>query len=169
MFDKEYVFYGKHAEMVNKLKGKLSDSIPGIFSTNWLIFNIAPFIGYKYKRKAEVDKNIDITSKIFVKEMLDHQEEFTANFRCLMMLVNKEISDKEKIDIAFRLDDDDEKRKKYDTIYNEYVLGGVEVLYEEIFIKNEPENIDDYIRNLFEFVQDYYQRSYKIEIEATVY
>jgi len=39
-------------------------------------------------------------------------------------------------------------------------LGGIEVLYEEIFEKDSPEGIDDYIRNLFLFVQDYYQRSY---------
>ena len=73
---------------------------------------------------------------------------------------NKDISDKEKIDIAFRLDDKDNERKPYDDIFNSYVLGGIEVLYEEIFEKDSPEGIDDYIRNLFLFVQDYYQRSY---------
>ena len=97
--------------------------------------------------------------------MLEHADEFTVNYRCLMMIINKDISDKEKIDIAFRLDDKDNERKPYDEIFNSYVLGGIEVLYEEIFEKDSPEGIDDYIRNLFLFVQDYCQRSYDINSE----
>lgn len=160
MFDNEYIFYGKHANMVNKLKGKLGDTLPGLFSSNYLLYNIAPYIGYRYKRKGTIDKSTDVTSKILKGEMLEHADEFTVNYRCLMMIINKDISDKEKIDIAFRLDDKDNERKTYDDIFNSYVLGGIEVLYEEIFEKDSPEGIDDYIRNLFLFVQDYYQRSY---------
>lgn len=39
------------------------------------------------------------------------------------------------MDIAFRMDDKDRERKTYDELYNSYVLGGVEVLYERIFDK----------------------------------
>ena len=57
MFDNEYIFYGKHANMVNKLKGKLGDTLPGLFSSNYLLYNIAPYIGYRYKRKGTIDKS----------------------------------------------------------------------------------------------------------------
>lgn len=54
MFDNEYIFYGKHANMVNKLKGKLGDTLPGLFSSNYLLYNIAPYIGYRYKRRVRL-------------------------------------------------------------------------------------------------------------------
>ncbi len=75
------------------------------------MYNIAPYIGYRYKRKGTIDKSTDVTSKILKGEMLEHADEFTVNYRCLMMIINKDISDKEKIDIAFRLDDKDNERK----------------------------------------------------------
>ena len=53
MFDKEYVFYGKHAAMVKKLTSKLSDEIgKGFFATNYEVYRVAPMVGWIYKRTA---------------------------------------------------------------------------------------------------------------------
>ncbi|GEM_PF-2796814 len=51
-------------------------------------------------------------------------------------------------------------QKSYDALFNQYVLGGVEILYEEIFEKNKPKTADDYLRNLYDFLEDYHERCY---------
>lgn len=158
MFDKEYVFRGKHARMVKKLVAKLSDDVGGsFFATNLDVYRLAPIVGYIYNRKAEVDKSDDST-KIFSEKIRDSKDELIFNYRVLMMLLNNEKSDTEKLDIAFRMDDKDSERKEYDTLYNLYVLGGIEEIYERIF--NNVEGVDDYIMNLHDFLSDLNVRLY---------
>lgn len=166
MFDKEYVFKGKHAQMVDRLKGVLSTDInKGIFRTNYQIYQIAPIIGYLFKRKAPVDKS-DYTSKIFKGEIMDHAEEFKYNYRLLMLLLYKDEKDTEELkNIVFRLDNKDEERIQYDLLYDDYVRGGIEVLYEHIFEDaNEP---DEYIINLYNFITDFNSRYYA-EVPDTI-
>lgn len=158
MFDREYVFRGKHAEMVDRLKAKLSDEIgTGLFDTTYDIYRIAPIIGWIYNRKSVVDKT-DKTSKIFGDKMMNEKDDLLFNYRLLMMLSNKNVVDEEVINIAFRLDDKDDERKEYDDLYNSYVLGGLEEMYERIF--GEGDSTDDYIMNMFDFVNDLNMRLY---------
>ena len=162
MFDREYVFYGKHAEMVEKLKAKLSDEIgTGFFETNYDIYRVAPIVGYIYNRQSEIDK-AENTTKVFGDKMMKGKDELTFNYRLIMMLALKK-SPEEIANITFRLDDKDEERKEYDKLYNSYVLGGIEEIYERIFGKDD--NIDDYIMNMFDFVNDLNVRIYNQGIE----
>ena len=49
MFDKEYIFYGKHAMMADKLKAKLDDEVGrGFFGTIYDIYHLAPIVGLIY-------------------------------------------------------------------------------------------------------------------------
>ena len=158
MFDKEYVFRGKHAMMVKKLAAKLSDEVgSGFFATNYDIYRLAPIIGWVYNRKADIDKGEEST-KIFGDKILNEKDEMIFNYRVLMLLENSKKTDQEKIDIAFKLDNDDEARKEYDKLYNSYVLGGVEEMYERIFA--DSDSIDGYIMNLQEFIEDLQVRLY---------
>lgn len=166
MFDKEYVFYGKHAAMVKKLTSKLSDEIgKGFFATNYEVYRVAPMVGWIYKRTAKADK-ADTNTKIFPETMLSKQQELIFNYRNLMALIYKDKSKEAMMEIAFRLDHDDEKRKEYDEIYDSYVLGGVEEIYERIFEKNDADSIEEYLMNLHEFLQDLNARLYGVmEVE----
>lgn len=163
MFDKEYQFRGKHAEMVLRLTGNLDKEIgKGLFRSNYDVYEIAPIIGYLFKRKAPLDRS-EPTTKIFRDKVMDEAEELKYNFRVLMMLIDKETkSIDERVDIAFRLESEDEKRLPYDLIYDEYVRGGVEVLYEHIF--KDAKDTDEYIINLYNFLQEFNNRYY-VEIE----
>ena len=129
------------------------------FSTNFDVYRIAPVIGYIYNRQAEVDKGDD--TKIFSEKIRNNRDELLFNYRVFMMLLNVNKSDEEKIDIAFKMDDKDEERKAYDVLFNSYVLGGVEELYEQIF--NNADSIEDYIMNLNEFLRDLRVRLYGID------
>ena len=56
MFDREYYFYGKHADMVRKLTTNWNDKIgASVFERNLDVYEIAPIIGWIYNRKAEVE------------------------------------------------------------------------------------------------------------------
>lgn len=160
MFDKEYVFYGKHADMVRKMTAKLSDEIGrGFFDTNYEIYRVAPFVGWIYKRRAAIDKNGENT-KIFPDKMMKGQQDLVFNYRNIMALHFGNRSTEEIMHIAFRLDYEEEERKEYDEIYNSYVLGGVEEMYEQIFEKNGADSVDEYIRNLYEFLEELNMRLY---------
>ncbi len=126
MFDKEYVFYGKHAQMVKKLSGKLSPESGKLFETNYDVYLLAPIIGYLYGRKSSVTKEIEDDTKVFRDKIMTEKENLMFNFR-LLMLTNKseDLNAQEKIELAFRSENDDEKRKTYDELYNSYVLGGM--------------------------------------------
>lgn len=162
MFDKVYIFSGKHADMVKKLTAKLSDEIGrGFFTTNYEVYQVAPMVGWIYKRTAKVDKSDNIT-KIFPETMIAGQQDLLFNYRNLMALIYQEKDTEEMMSIAFQLDHEDEKRKQYDEIYNSYVLGGVEEIYERIFENNNAGNVDEYIMNLYEFLQELNVRLYGV-------
>lgn len=158
MFDKQYVFYGKHAKMVKKLTAKLSDEVnKGFFATNYDVYRLAPIIGWVYNRKADVDKSIDDETKIFAEKMRDEKDDLVFNYRTLMLLKHKD--QENRMDIAFKMDYKDEERKPYDKEYDQYVLGGVEEIYEHIF--GQGETIDDFVMNYYEFVQELNVRLYE--------
>lgn len=160
MFDKEYAFYGKHAKMIERLKANLGDEIGrGFFTTTYDIYQVAPLVGWLYKRRANIDKAGE-TTKIFPDKMLKEKRNLLFNYRNIMMLHFRDRSTEEMMKIAFELDYNDEERKEYDEIYNSYVLGGLEEIYEQIFLKDGPTTIDEYIQNMYEFLEELNMRLY---------
>lgn len=163
MFDKEYVFRGKHADMVKRLTGSLGSNIKkSFFETNYDVYLIAPLVGYLYQRRAKVEKGEDNTTKIFADKMMNEKDNTVYNYRILMLMQNKDKPQDELTRIVFKLDNDDEARKQYDELFNEYVLGGVEVLYEKIF--GEDSELEDYLMNMYNFLDEFNNR-YFAEIE----
>lgn len=165
MFDKEYFFYGKHADMVKRLTSKLDDAIEkSFFTTNADIYLIAPLIGYIYNRKAKVPQDRSKSTKVYITKMFDYKDDMIFNYRNLMIMLYKDDPDKNAVDIAFRMDEKDEERTEFDQIYDSYVLGGVEELYERIF--GEGDSTDAYILNYYDFLQDLNVRWYGASVEV---
>ena len=159
MFDKEYRFVGKHAEMVKRLTSVIGPNLSGkIFETNYDVYVVAPLVGYLYNKKAPVDKEnqADSVTKIFRDKMMDETETLKYNYRMLMLLIFRDSSPEERTRIAFKLDNNDEEREKYDMLYDEYVRGGVEVIYNHIF--EDADDVDGYLMNLYEFLDDFNNR-----------
>lgn len=163
MFDREYYFYGKHADMVKKLTAKWNDEIGApVFERNLDVYEVAPIIGWIYNRKAEVERDENNKTRVFRDKMLDDRPQLLFNYRNLMLLNGEKMDSEERMDIAFHMDDKDEERKTYDELYNSYVLGGVEVLYERIFgNESKPE---EYLMNFYEFLEELEVRIYKKDV-----
>lgn len=161
MFDKEYIFYGKHAMMVKRLTSKLSDQIgTSLFNTNYDVYRIAPVIGWVYNRKATIEKTGENT-KIFADKMIREKDSTVFNYRTLMCLACSHMNLEEEQNIVFKLDDKDEERKPYDELFDAYVLGGVEVIYEKIF--TGATTVEEYLMNMYEFLMELNVRFYGAE------
>ena len=63
MFDKEYSFRGKHAEMVTKLTSEFDNQKNKFFEHNYDVYMLAPIIGFLYQRKAALDKSKEFVAR----------------------------------------------------------------------------------------------------------
>ena len=163
MFDKEYIFRGRHAEFVKDLTGRFGpDSKFQILSRNLDLYLLAPIIGFLYNRQADIDTSINSegkneNTKIFLEQMLKIKDEMIYNYRLIMLRDKKYESDFEKrIEKAFKNLGTPEGEKDYEH-FNRYVLGGVEILYEKIMLS--ARNSEDYILNLVNFMKEFDEKN----------
>lgn len=158
MLQKEYVFYGKHAEYVKRLTSKvIIDTNISILNRNVDVLLLGSIIGLVYGRKASVDRNgkDGSNTKIFAETMIKESQNISYNYELIMMINNKETEDIElRLDKAFRYVNKSEDFKiECKKIFTEYILGGVEVLYEKII--GNSSTTEEYISNLYEFIDDF--------------
>lgn len=153
-FNKEYVFRGKHAQYVKALTttfGKNENYI--MFKRNYDVYLLAPIIGFLNKKVAEIDTSSDETTKIFLEQILKIKEDVKYNYRLIMLNDKKHEPDyEERINKAFKYIGTSEGEKDLE-LFNKYVLGGVEILYERIIKKVKTS--EDYILNLTEFTKEF--------------
>lgn len=161
----EFVFKGKHAEYLTKLTSEIDTRTKfKIFQRNVDVLIFAPIVGMIYGRKSKIDYNNSIKDKSINYQQLT-RESSTLNYNkeLVLLLSNKdEIDVNERINKAFRYIYDDreeykEKKEQCENEYMEYVLGGVEVLYEKIM--TDAKTVEDYIDNIFGFIKDIKEKS----------
>ena len=165
MFDKEYSFTGKHAEMVIKLTNEFDSKKNKFFDHNYDVYMLAPIIGFLYQRKAELDRNSDIKpTKIFPEQLIRRADDFKFNYRLIMLLDKEYEPDLEKrIEKAFRGLDSPEDEE----LYESYVRGGIEVLFEKLI--EGASNPEDYPNKLFDFLEEFDERyNQEIDLESVL-
>lgn len=155
LFNSNITFTGKHANYLRLLaKGSNTDvrQREFIFQYNYEVLEAAPLIGFLYKRMGVPDTDSIIKKNvIFAEQLINVYDKLDLSYRILMLLHDKEhISSEEHLNRAFRYDRNIEKRKIGDSIFWQYILGGIEVLYEELIAKSN--NTDDDIKNLYYLV-----------------
>lgn len=133
----EKKFYGKYSEYVDFLcKDRLKENENGInlFDTKIELYYIAPLVGLKYGRKSkDADSTSDrkTTTTIQLPQIKNYESELIFSYRIVMLLDNKEnLSYEERLDRAFRDEHDEKKLKENLNLFDQYVLGGIEYLYE---------------------------------------
>lgn len=152
MFDKEYSFKGTHADKVIKLTAKFDDK-NAVFKRNLDVYIMAPIVGFLYQRKAEGNNEGDQkTTKIFPQQLIENQDDLAFNYRLIMLLDKNYEPDLEKrIDKAFR-DYNSSRASEDEKLFESYVLGGVDVLYEKII--GNTGNTETYLSNLYDFMEE---------------
>lgn len=156
LFQGQYRFFGTHADRVKRLTAEFDTGKHKLFGTVHEVFQLAPVVGFVYKRKANVNRDVPGDISIFDAEMSRHKDVFQFNYQLIMLLDADYAADFDtRVDKAFK-DYGTDKAKPDEDLYESYVRGGVDVLYEKLI---EPSNSpDDYTKNLYEFMEDFESR-----------
>lgn len=155
MFDKQYRFTGTHAKMVKELTSGFDESGSlKLFKRNLDVYINAPLVGFIGKRKGQKNTDKDIPDvSILGDQMTGETSNLEYVFRLILLLDEEYEPDKEKrLDKAFRYfgkegTEDDIK------LFDEYVLGGIEILYEKL-IENSS-NTSEYIKSLYDYIDEF--------------
>ena len=156
LFQGQYWFYGTHAEKVKRLTSEFDSNKQKLFSYNHEIYQLAPIVGYLYNCKSLLNKDNNIDTSIFPEQISSHRHIFLFNYQLIMLLDKENEPNFDiRIDKAFRYFGTD-KAKDDEELFESYVRGGIDILYEKLI---EPsKSPDDYIKNLYEFVNDFETR-----------
>jgi hypothetical protein len=156
MFDKQYRFTGTHAEKVNALTAIFDEAAKAkLFDRNLDVYINAPIIGFLHKRKGVKNTNSEIADQnIFPEQMRDNAELLKYIFRLILILdAENEPNEELRMDKAFKTFGDDESDI---ALFDAYVLGGVEVLYEKLIEgSNDP---TEYVNRMYDFVEEFNDR-----------
>ena len=155
-FKKEFEFKGKHADMVSEL-WRANDYEHTYFKRLIDVYILAPIIGFRLNRKAEVDYSTTSTRSIFSEQMKKEKETLDFIMQMILLLenVDHDTSD-ECINRAFKGVESQEKYDKYSKLFHDYVRGGVEELYERLVVRKpemDEELYDDRTSNLYALME----------------
>jgi len=161
MFDSDYTFYGKHAtymkELVNEIKA---------FERYIDVYMAGAALGALYERQAEPTESTDrarIYADAFIKEHVKCNELFRT---VILADKTKPWSSEERVNICFRYRDrvednavppisheEVEIMKEALSLFNSYVLGGIEILYDR-FSSNTTTDIDETVDYAYKLIFD---------------
>jgi len=176
MFDKDMQIRGKYAtywKALTQLPGNAVETSKNfkIFESYISVYMVAPIIGLLYGKKVKYDSSDGVkdTAGMLAEVQIKNKSKLKYIYRLIVLSdTSLGLSEEEKINMAFREDNNDESVKKGMELYTEYFLGGVEVLYKE-FVENCTTD-DDYIQKMFEFITDFKEEQgideKKVEIES---
>ena len=151
MYEKDIIITGTHASYIKEMK-----EVAGLFARNLDIYMLAPIMGFLNNRKGQKNNEGGEKSTIQAQQLSNVKEDCELIYRLIILLDGDDIDKDERLNRAFRYDSDVEKKKEFDNameIYNEYVLGGIEYMY-ETFVAGCVE-VDDYTTKIFEAASDF--------------
>lgn len=170
MFENDYTINGKHATYLKHIaKDKNNPSKPYIFERYIDVYMNAAVLGFLYGRHVAKDNTSQDRARIYADAFSNEKRQCDFIYRLIMLLdKTEELSQKEQLDRAFRndtqlkTDEDKGKHQKNMNLFHSYILGGIEILYEQ-FISGTT-NQEDYIKKIYDITENF-----KAEIEGISY
>lgn len=165
MFDHDISINGPQVGQLKDLC-ELAGNVPDAAEhNNYKIFKayvdayvLCPLIGYHYSRRLKPGSQKDGHIGIRANELISRSRELKFIYQILMLIDEDSEPDKDKriyraFNFSEKTKEDQEFIRNNMAIYNEYFLGGVEVLHQEIVEKCT--DIDSYERRIFEYVKQF--------------
>lgn len=152
LFDNEIEINGKYATMARFLKEEA-----GIFATFREAYLTAAIIGFLNKAKETKDNQDKVqAASIFPNELSKRKADLKLLYR-IFMLVEEVPSDtiEDYMNRAFRDDSEEENKDKLKSnmnLFNGYVCGGLEFLYNKF---KDSDKADDIINILYEYIHSF--------------
>lgn len=136
-FKKQVELTGKHARMARELWQR--DHQEATYFKRLIdLYKMAPAVGYLSERKAVKDSGTEETATIFL-EQINREKEFLENIMTMILMAEYADSGlykkEEAVKEAFRGPQTQEAYEQCVEIFESYVRGGIEVLYEELVLK----------------------------------
>jgi hypothetical protein len=151
MFNDDYSFRGKHANMVNDLTAPFDKNNNKLFARNLDVYLLAPIVGFLYQKKAEYDTK-ESTTNILYAAMSKETNQLWFIYRLILLLDKKHEPDfTTRVNKAFR-DYGTQKAKPDEELFESYVRGGVEFLHEKL--TSSVAKPEDYLKKLFELISE---------------
>ena len=160
IFNGDYQFKGIHAEKVNRLTGTFNRANNRLFNRNLDVYILAPIVGFLYNRTAILSttdsQGKTATTNILYDAMSKELTSLWFNYRLIILLDKQhELDFDKRVDKAFR-SYGKEQAIPDEERYEEYVRGGVDVLFEKLIEQSNKE--EDYLNNLFAFMEEVEER-----------
>jgi hypothetical protein len=153
LFLEDYLFKGKHEEMARKLISVLdAESNTKIFNSAVELYMSAAIVGCRYNRKASIVKTDNVqTLKIMSGQFANHYHTLLFIYKLILLTSGgeDEVSSIDRINRAFRFYEEEVNIELFDS----YVLGGVEILHDVFFTKQNKRYID-YLNSLQGFLEE---------------
>ena len=100
------------------------------------LYVVAAVIGFRVDRKAEADYAPNESKSIFPEQMTGAKDDLDFIMQMMMILENRrELGPEESVKKAFRGVETQEEFEYYRDLFNSYVRGGVEELYERLILR----------------------------------
>ncbi|WP_226537432.1 hypothetical protein [Fictibacillus halophilus] len=161
MFENDITISGKHATYTKFLVNEAK-----VFKRYIDVYMNGAIFGFLYGRISEKDKDSTDRARIYADALATERLKCDFIYRLIMLLdETSNITIERKIDRAFRDDakqDTSENHKANMNLFNSYVLGGIEALYDKF--TEDTTTKEDYIHKIHEVVSDF-----KAEIEGVPY
>lgn len=149
LFKKEFQFTGRHARMVEEMWDK-NDAEHSYFTRLIDLYITAAVIGFRTGNKVCVDYS-DISPKsVFPEQLIGAKEDLDFILQMMLIIENQDLhtdnnrTEEDYIKKAFKEIESREEYEYYQNYFNDYVRGGVEVLYDMLIVRTpEPEEAYD--------------------------
>ncbi len=166
MFENDYTLSGKHATYIKYFvnEAKLYERYIDVYM-NGAIF------GLLHNRTAPKDNDSNDRARIYADAFSNCRSECVFLYRLVMLLEKTtELDSVDRIDRAFRDDADEasgDKLAKNLELFNAYVRGGIEIMYEQI-IEGHGSTENDYLERAMEFMEDFNEELNGADFEAKI-
>ena len=161
MFENDININGKHATYMKFLVNDAK-----VFKRYIDVFMNGAIIGFLYGRDGEKDNQSTDRARIYADVLANERSKCDFIFRLIMLLDEKgNLSIEDKVDRAFRADSRKDENFQVNNLrlFNSYVLGGIEVLFEKLTEGCTTQ--EDYINKMYEFVSNMKEEMEGIEYD----
>lgn len=174
MFENDYTINGKHATFLKFLAKKNSrdDQSPDnptaarLFERYIDVYMNAAIFGLLFNRTAKKDTSSDDRARVYADAFANERENCIFLYRMVMLLdKSTDLTPEERVDRAFRYDTLPEKADKFQQcmeLFNDYVRGGIEVMYEQF--TDGCQTKDDYLSKTYDVMT-----TFKNELDGISY
>ncbi len=166
MFENDYTINGIHATHLKYLVNEMN-----VFTRYIDVYMNAAIIGFLHGRKGNKDTTSQDRARIYADAFATERLNCDFIYRLIMLLDETiELSTQQRLDRAFR---DDSKKRSENTedahaknmdVFNSYVLGGIEELYEQL--TSGATNRDDYINRIYDMTVKFNEEIEGIDYES---